>query len=132
MGLATTVPALKVVLIEDSLPQRDALGAMLGELSGVEVIGGADDERSALELLQRARPDLAIVDLKLRAGSGIGVLRALLGNPDRFGHPRTVVYSSHSQALIRERCLALGADRFFDKDTDTEQLLAYVRRALPA
>jgi DNA-binding NarL/FixJ family response regulator len=128
MELAAAGPALKVVLIEDSLPQRDTLGAMLGELSGVEVVGGADDEQSALELLQRQRPDLAIVDLKLRAGSGIGVLRALLGNPDRFGRPRAVVYSNHGQLLIRERCLALGADRFFDKATDTDQLLAYVRQ----
>lgn len=131
MDLATIGPALKVVLIEDSQPQRDTLVAMLDELSGVEVIGGADDEQSALELMQRARPDLAIVDLKLRTGSGIGVLRALFRNPDRFGRPRTVVYSDHGQALIRERCMALGADRFFDKSTDTDQLLAYVRQALP-
>jgi DNA-binding NarL/FixJ family response regulator len=128
MELAAAGPALKVVLIEDSLPQRDTLGAMLGELSGVEVVGGADSEQSALELLQRQRPHLAIVDLKLRAGSGIGVLRALFGNPDRFGSPRAVVYSNHGQVLIRERCLELGADRFFDKATDTDQLLAYIRQ----
>lgn len=132
MEPATAGPALKVVLIEDSLPQRDTLGAMLGELSGVEVVGGADDEQSALELLQRQRPDLAIVDLKLRTGSGLGVLRTLFGNPDRFGRPRAVVFSNYGRVLIRERCLALGADRFFDKATDTDQLLAYVRQTAPS
>ena len=132
MGLNLSGTPLKVVLIEDSLLLRDALRAKLDEVSGVEVVGGADDEQSALELLQRQRPDLAIVDLKLRVGSGIGVLRALFGNPDLFGRPRAVVFSNFGQAPVRQHCLALGVDRFFDKATETEELLAYVRQALPS
>lgn len=121
----------KVVLIEDSPIVREALAAMLSELSGVEVVGGAPDERSALELLQRQRPDMVIVDLALRTGSGIGVLRALCANPDHFGRPRALVFSNHGHARVRERCLALGAERFFDKPTETTALLAYVEQALP-
>lgn len=128
---AVPVPPLKVVLIEDSMPLRQALAAVLGELAGVEVVGGAEDERSAIELLQRQRPDLAIVDLQLRAGSGIGVLQALSRNPDRFGHPRAVVFSNHHQAAVRERCFALGVEGFFDKSTQINELLAYVRQAMP-
>jgi DNA-binding NarL/FixJ family response regulator len=123
-------PLLKVALIEDSPDVRRALGAVLAELAGVEVVGGAEDEAAALALLQRHRPDLAIVDLKLRAGSGIGVLRAINGNPDRFGHPRAVVFSNHGQATVRERCFALGVERFFDKATQMEELIAYVRQAM--
>lgn len=123
---------LKVVLIEDSPIVRDVLGSVLRGLAGVQVVGGAEDERSALELLQLERPDLAIVDLKLRGGSGIGVLRALFRNPERFGHPRAVVFSNHGQPLVRERCLALGVERFFDKATEMEELLAYVRQAMPS
>ncbi len=132
MARVDPTPSLKVVLIEDSPDVRDALGAVLGTLAGVEVVGDAEDERSALELLQYQQPDLAIVDLKLRTGSGIGVLRALFHNPERFGHPRAVVFSNHGQPVIRERCLALGVERFFDKATDMEQLLAYVRQAMPS
>ena len=123
---------LKVVLIEDSAAVRIALVAMLSELAGVEVVGGAEDERAALELLQVERPDLAIVDLKLKGGSGIGVLRALSRHPDRFGRPRAVVFSNHGQALVRERCQALGVERFFDKATEIDELLAYVRQAMPS
>ncbi len=125
-------PPLKVVLIEDSVLLRQTLGAILDELAGVEVVGAAADERSAIELLQRQRPDLAIVDLQLQAGSGLGVLQALSRNPDRFGKPRAVVFSNHRQATVRERCLALGVDRVFDKATQLDELLAYVRQALPS
>jgi len=123
---------LKVVLIEDSLLLCQALGDVLGELSGVQVVGQAEDERSAIELLQRQQPHLAIVDLQLRAGSGFGVLRALRGDPDQFGSPRAVVFSSHGEASVRERCFALGVDRFFDKATQVGELLAYVRQAIPS
>lgn len=123
---------LKVVLIEDSLDVRDTLGAVLGKLAGVEVVGGAEDERSALELLRQRRPDLAIVDLKLRAGSGLGVLRALSLNPELFGRPRAVVFSNHGQAVVRERCFALGIEGFFDKATQLEDLVAFVRQAMPS
>ena len=121
---------LKIVLIEDSLLLRETVGAVLGELAGVKVVGAAADEKSAIELLQSQQPDLAIVDLELRAGSGLGVLRMLSGNPDRFGRPRAVVFSNHDQVQLRERCFALGAERFFDKSTQMDELLAYVRLAL--
>lgn len=132
MGPVYAIPTLKVVLIEDSLILRDALSAVLSDLEGVEVVGGAEDERSALEVLQLERPDIAIVDLKLRAGSGIGVLRALFRNPERFGRPRAVVFSNHGQPLVRERCFALGVERFFDKTSEMNELLAYVRQAMPS
>lgn len=120
---------LKIVLIEDSMVVRQTIGSLLGELGGVKVVGGAADELAAIELLRSQQPDLAIVDLELRTGSGIGVLRALSKNPDYFGRPRAVVFSNHDQPVLRERCFALGVERFFDKSTEIGELLAYVRLA---
>lgn len=132
VGTDPTTSSLKVVLIEDSPDLREALGTVLRAMSGVEVVGGAADERAALDLLQSARPDLAIVDLKLKAGSGIGVLRALASHPERFGRTRAVVFSNHGQPPVRERCLALGVEHFFDKATQLQELLAFVRQAMPS
>ncbi len=123
---------LKVVVIEDSWLLQQAIGALLGELDRVEVVGGAADERSAIELMQRRQPDLAIVDLELQTGSGFGVLQAISRNPEHFGRPRAVVFSHHTQTEVRERCLALGVERFFDKATQMNELIAYVRQAIPS
>lgn len=129
---ASTNRPLRVVLIEDSSLVRQSLGNVLTELGGVEVVGGAEDERSAIELLLLKQPDLAILDLQLRTGSGLGVLRALFRNPDQFGHPRTVVFSNHDQKLVREHCFALGIEGFFDKASQMAALVAYVRQAMPS
>ena len=123
---------LKVVVIEDSWLLQETIGAMLSELDRVEVVGGAADERSAIELLQSQRPDLAIVDLQLQTGSGFGVLRAISLNPEYFGRPRTVVFSHHNQPEVRKRCFTLGVDRFFDKATEMGELISYVRQAIPS
>lgn len=132
--MAKTIPdsLLKVVLIEDSLLLRQSLCELLAELTGVEVVGAADDERSAIEMLQLQQPDLAIVDLQLRNGSGIGVLRAISQAPGQFGRPHTVVFSSYDQAAVRQHCLDLGVERFFDKTTQMGELLAYVRQTIPS
>lgn len=129
---STPTPILTVILIEDSPLLRQTLAALLAEVAGVAVVGEAADERTALELLQASRPGLAIVDLELRAGSGFGVLQAIARAPERFGHPRAVVFTSHYHKVIRERCFALGAEGFFDKATEFNELLAYIRQALPA
>ncbi len=125
-------PRLKVVVIEDSWLLQETIGAMLGELDRVEVVGGAADEHSAIELLQSQRPDLAIVDLQLQTGSGFGVLQAISRNPEHFGRPRAVVFSHHSQTEVRKQCFALGVERFFDKATQMSELIAYVRQAVPS
>lgn len=122
---------LTIILIEDSPLLRQTLGEHLDELAAVAVVGEAEDESSALELLQRQQPHLAIVDLELKTGSGFGVLHAISKAPDRFGCPKAVVFSSHGSAVVRERCFALGVERFFDKATQFDDLLAYVQQASP-
>ncbi|HTY04159.1 MAG TPA: response regulator [Rhodocyclaceae bacterium] len=127
-----TASPLRVFLVEDSPVVRDALGDILRRLGAVEIVGGAEDEGTALELIRDRQPDLAIVDLKLRAGSGIGVLKALARDPDLFGRPRAVVLSNHGEMLARERWQALGVEGVFDKATQIADLLAFVRQAKPS
>lgn len=125
-------PTLTIVLIEDSPLMRQTLMTLLADVVGIAVVGEAADESTAIELLQREQPRLAIIDLELQAGSGFGVLQAIFKAPERFGHPRTVVFSSHDHRVVREHCFALGVEGFFDKATQFNDLLAYVRQTLPA
>lgn len=126
MMTKTIRPSLKVLLIEDSPLLGKLLRTMLEELGGVAVVAIAADETTALAELERCRPDLAIVDLNLREGSGLGVLRAVRGEPQRYGAPATAVFTNHAHSHLRERCNALGVDRFFDKALEMDALLDYV------
>jgi DNA-binding NarL/FixJ family response regulator len=116
--------ALKTFLVEDSPMIRENLIAALEELAPVEVVGTASDERSAVDWLERVSPpcDLVIVDIFLKGGSGLGVLRAAreLGRS-----PKMVVLSNYATPDMRRKCEALGASRVFDKSSDIDELIDY-------
>lgn len=120
---------LSVFLIEDSPLLRAQLIETLEDLAGIHVIGHAEDEATAIARLASCPADLAIVDLELKSGSGIGVLRALQDEPSRFHNATAVVLTTHSHSSVRLRCTQLGASAFFDKAMQMDELIAYVESA---
>jgi DNA-binding NarL/FixJ family response regulator len=115
---------LTVFVVEDSVTIRQNLIATLEELAPIDVVGFADDAEGAIKKLAQQPPpcDLAIVDVMLRRGSGVDVLKALQANKSPL---KRVVLTNYATALVREHCLALGADRVFDKSAEVEGLLDY-------
>jgi len=110
---------LVTILVEDSKAIRDSLLAAMAELTDVEVVATAEtavDATSALETFGD-RWELAVVDLFLRQGSGLAVLRACQERPP-FRH--VLVLSNYVTPEIRRRCLELGADAVFDKSTELD------------
>jgi DNA-binding NarL/FixJ family response regulator len=118
---------LRTYIVEDSPLIRENLVATLEELVPVEVVGTAEDESTAVQWLTRPGSlfDLLIVDIFLKSGSGLGVLRTAksLGN----GH-KTVVLSNYATQDMRRKCTELGADRVFDKSHDIDALMTYCAR----
>ncbi len=120
---------LSVFLIEDSPLLRAQLIETLEDLEGIHVVGHAEDESTAISKLASDHADLTIVDLELKSGSGIGVLRALKDEPSRFRYTKAVVLTTHSHPSVRQRCTQLGARAFFDKAMQMDELIAYVEAA---
>jgi DNA-binding NarL/FixJ family response regulator len=119
-----TSNTLRCFLVEDSPVIRQNLVATLEELLEVKVVGTAEDERGAVEWLRTSPEicDLMIIDIFLRQGTGLEVLRqAHALRP----HARLVVLTNFATPDMRKRCAQLGADRVFDKSAELEELLAY-------
>jgi CheY-like chemotaxis protein len=123
-SIATAMPPLKTYIVEDSPVIRESLIATLEELVPVQVIGTAEDESTAVQWLTDASHavDLVIVDIFLKSGSGLGVLRAL---HTPMLHHKLVVLSNYATQDMRRKCLELGADRVFDKSNDIDALITY-------
>ena len=118
---------IRTYIVEDSQVIRENLIATLEELVPVEVVGTAEDESTAVHWLAYSgnKADLLIVDLFLKSGSGLGVLRAALAVPQRW---HVVVLSNYATPDIRRKCLELGADRVFDKSNEIDALIQYCDR----
>jgi DNA-binding NarL/FixJ family response regulator len=126
--VTSAMPALKTFIVEDSPVIRDSLIATLEELVPVQVVGTAEDEAAALQWLRRpdSRVDLLIVDIFLKSGSGLGVLRG--ARPALAPQTKLVVLSNYATPDMRQRCLELGADKVFDKSGDIDALILYCAR----
>jgi len=116
---------LRVLLIEDSLLIREAV-AELVESDGLAYVAAvADSEAAAIADLQANIYDVVIVDLKLREGSGFGVLRAL---QDKKSGVLPIVFTNYATPAIRRRCAELGATWFFDKSSEFEEIGELIAR----
>lgn len=111
--------SLTAILIEDSKTIRDNLIPALRDLAGVAVIATAETENEALSILEKyPNWDLCIVDLFLREGTGLTVLRRC---QSRQAHQRAIVLTNYPNPHILAGCLKLGANAVFDKSKDLEQ-----------
>ncbi len=116
---------LKTYIVEDNATIRENLIATLEELACIKAVGWAETESEARGWLAQqpaAAWELAIVDLFLKQGSGMGVLEAF-----RVRQPwqRVVVLSNYATADMRQRCAQLGADAVFDKSNEIDALVEY-------
>lgn len=102
---------------------RSLLGELFHAVGGIEVAGSAATEAEALLWLDdhRGEWDVAVVDLLLDQGSGMGVIPRC-----RSTHPagRVVVFSNYASPAVRQHCIELGADAVFDK-ADSPDFIDY-------
>lgn len=115
---------VRCYLVEDSPVIRQNLIAALEEMLPLTVVGSADNEAGAVQWMLGPEADceLMIIDIFLRSGTGLEVLRrARLLKPDTH----LVVLTNYATPDMRRRCLALGADRVFDKSAELEDLFSY-------
>lgn len=118
--------ALSIFIVEDNPALRASLSSALGELPQTDVIGASGTEVESLTWLV-ANPDgwgVALIDLFLKEGNGLGVLA---GCRVRKASQKLVVLTNYATPEIRRRCMGLGADAVFDKTSELEQMLTYIR-----
>lgn len=123
MQLDTPVK-LRTYIVEDNPTIRENLIGTLEELASVEAVGVAETEEDGKVWLAEHPDqwDLAIVDLFLRQGSGLGVLAACrTRNPGQ----KMVVLSNYATPDVRMRCAQLGVDAVFDKSNEIDALVDY-------
>jgi two-component system, OmpR family, response regulator len=116
--------ALITYLAEDNQIILESLIESLKEIAHVHVTshGATQAEASRWLDLHDGQWHLAIVDLFLKEGSGLGVLA---GCRNRESYQKVVVLTNYATPEIRQRAMELGADQVFDKSSELDELFAY-------
>ena len=117
----------KVLIVDDHPVVREGIAQIIRQAGDLEVCGEADCPEKALQVVSASKPDVAVVDLALAAGSGLGLIRDL-----KEWHPRlpVLVLSMHDESLYAERVLRAGASGYIMKHEVTEHFVQAIRKVL--
>jgi len=106
---------LRVLLVEDSALLATRLSELIRQLPDVDLDDVVATETEAVERIAAAAPDVVILDLHLRKGTGFGVLRALARRSSR---PKVVILTNYGLPEYRREAEQFGVEAFLDKSRD--------------
>ena len=117
----------RIVLVDDHPMVRERLAEVINREPDLSVCGEAEDRGGALEVIEREKPRLAIVDLTLRRSNGLDLIKDL-----RVMHPDLLilVLSMQDEHLYAERVIRAGAHGYITKQEATRKILDAIRQVM--
>jgi DNA-binding NarL/FixJ family response regulator len=117
----------RILLVDDHDVVRRGVASLLNAEPDLEICGEADDVDSALATIARTQPHLVLLDMSLKEGDGLEVLRRM-----REEHPDTMalVLSMYDESVYAERALRAGAKGYVKKIDVAQTIVAAIRKVL--
>jgi DNA-binding NarL/FixJ family response regulator len=119
--------ARRIFLVDDHPVIRRGVALLINDEPDLTVCGEADNGPLAVEMIPKASPDLAIVDLSLKTTSGIELLKDLKALMPALP---VLVMSMHDESLYAERSLRAGARGYLMKNEPGDVVISAIRRVL--
>jgi len=114
---------VRILIVDDHPVMCSGLSNMLGMHQGISVIGSAGSGAEALKFIDREKPDLMLLDLRMPGIDGISVLQKLQKIPES---PKVVVLTSYAQDELIYQAIKAGAWGYLLKDTSEDELIAAI------
>jgi DNA-binding NarL/FixJ family response regulator len=125
--LEPTKKTVKILIVDDHPIVREGLAARLARQPDFEVCGEAEDVADALDKVKSARPDVVIVDLSLKSGQGLELIKRIKAlDLDT----KMLVSSMYDESLYAERTLRAGAMGYVNKQEVSEKIIDAIRQVL--
>src|SRR5437773_384805 len=120
-------PKTRVLLVDDHPILRRGLAQLINQEADMTVCGEAEDAPKAFEAVSTLQPDVAVVDISLKGGNGIELIKNVKA---RYPDLPILVLSMHDESLYAERALRAGSLGYIMKEEAIEHVLVAIRRVL--
>jgi DNA-binding NarL/FixJ family response regulator len=110
---------MKVLIVDDSKIVCNGLQQMLTNIADVEIVGQAHNAQDAIQSISEAKPHVVILDVRMPGKNGIDVLKDIRAKKLSC---RVIMLTNYPYPQYRKKCEELGADYFFDKVTEIEEI----------
>jgi DNA-binding NarL/FixJ family response regulator len=116
----------RVLLADDHAMFRQGVREMLSTDEGIEVVGEAENGREAVELAERLRPDVVLLDVEMPV---MGAREAMERMLDKAPVPRVIIVTMHDDPRLVRELIGLGATAYLVKSATIEELHTAVHTA---
>lgn len=120
-------PARRILIVDDHPIVRQGVRHVIEQEADLRVVAEAESAGEALQALQSAKPELAIVDISLKGTDGIELTKWIRAQDERMP---ILIMSMHDESIYAERVLRAGANGYLMKAEVSENLIGAVRRVL--
>jgi DNA-binding NarL/FixJ family response regulator len=117
----------RILIVDDHPAVREGLSLRIAAQPDMEVCGEAADVAEALRLVVAAKPNAAIVDIALKTGNGIDLIKRIKSRDDSI---RILVCSMYGETVYADRALRAGAQGYITKEHATDKILGAIRQVL--
>lgn len=117
--------ATRVLIVDDHPAVREGLAVRISSQPDLQVCGEAADVGDALRLLPSTCPDVAVVDIQLKTGDGLDLVKRIKAHNPSL---RILVWSVYPEKLYAERALNAGALGYINKEHTTGRIVEAIRR----
>jgi DNA-binding NarL/FixJ family response regulator len=110
---------MKIVIADDSALLRNSIQESLKDINNIEIVGQANNGTEALEIINEKIPDFILLDIRMPGLNGIEVLKKIRGNLNKA---KVCIFTNYPYSQYRTRCMEEGADYFFDKNINFQEV----------
>jgi DNA-binding NarL/FixJ family response regulator len=123
----STHPESRIFIVDDHPLVRRGLVSLVSDEPGLLVCGEIGTMQGALPQILQQQPDLVIIDLSLKDGHGLDLIKQIR---DANNSIRTLALSIHDASIFAERALQAGAAGYLNKSCANEELAQAIRQVL--
>lgn len=109
----------KIMIIDDSVLIRERICEYISGYEGVNIVAQASTIEESIQKIKKHEPDILIIDIRMPDGSGINILEEIQRMNKK---PLTIMFTAYPFERIKEECLNIGADYFFNKNYEFEKM----------
>jgi DNA-binding NarL/FixJ family response regulator len=125
--MANVLSPTKILIVDDHSMVREGLRLRISAFPDLEVCGEATTEDEALEMVNKTSPGLVIVDISLKSGHGIELIKRIKAISPKI---KMLVSSGFQESLYAERALRAGALGYLNKQDSGEKVIDAIRTVL--
>lgn len=114
----------RVLIVDDHPAIREAIANTIATKLDIEVVGEADSADNALRLIEKHRPDVAVVDISLNDTHGLDLVQNIRS---LFSDTKVVVFSMYDEQVYAERAIRAGASGYLMKSEPTQNICQAIR-----